>query len=109
MNDHLLELSVGLGFISFWCLSYYTVFVWNLYFLTTEELIGDAAISKRDAWLIVFISNCLVPGLPHERVPGDLVQAWHYRRIANEVNENTVAQTPSNRVGSHYGYEGCRS
>lgn len=101
-SEYLLELAVSFGFITFWCLAYYTVFVWNLYFLTTEELIGDSVISKRDAWLIIFISNCLVPCiLPVSGYLGDLVQTWHTHRIANSVNERTVAQELSNRVWGH--------
>ena len=99
VNDYIVELVASFGFISFWCLSYYTIFVWNLYFLTSEDLIGDAVMSKRDAWLIVFVNNLFVPLLlPLSGHLGDTVQAWHYHRTANDVNRETVAQELSNRV-----------
>ncbi len=89
-----LEICVALGFIAFWCCSYYTIFVWQMYFLSNEELIGeDVAIEKRDAWLIVFVSNMAMPFLlPMGGSIGDFVQRLHNRHTSNAVNLHTLQQ-----------------
>lgn len=89
-----LEISVCIGFIAFWCLTYYTIFVWQLYFLTTEELIGeDEVVDKRDAWIIVFMSNMAMPFLlPLGGYIGDIVGSMHASYTINDVNMGTLQQ-----------------
>ena len=47
-------------FVTFWCLSYYTLFVWEGYFLASNDLVGDGAMGDGDAWLFIFASNVLL-------------------------------------------------
>lgn len=95
-----LEIGVSLGFIAFWCLAYYTIFVWQMYFLTTEDLIGEYnAIEKRDAWLIVFASNMCMPFLlPMGGSIGDYVQKLHTQHTTNAANVHTLQRQISYRI-----------
>jgi MFS family permease len=86
------EILVCIGMVSFWCLAYYTIFVWQLYFLTTEELIGEEAVmDKRSAWILVFTSNLAMPLLlPVAGLLGDLLQARQAARSVSSETYNTL-------------------
>lgn len=58
------ELLVTISALSFWCVSYYTLFVWMQYFLTEKALVGSdsQSNSKTYAYLICFIMNLLLVG-----------------------------------------------
>ena len=67
-----LELCIIVLASMFWACSYYTTFVWLVYFMQDPSLIGGEAVDY--AWYISFIANfCLVLSLPMGGSVGDFI------------------------------------
>jgi len=83
------ELAVGFLFLSFWCIGYYTCFVWHGYYLTSEEMLGAAPLSESQGWWLIFFSNAsLILLLPLGGALGD----WSQRSYISQLDSAAAGQ-----------------
>ncbi len=71
LDQYCLEVTIIMLASSFWACSYYTAFVWLVYYMQDSDLIGYNGVAA--AWRISFVANfCLVLALPIGGRVGDV-------------------------------------
>jgi MFS family permease len=98
------EVLTNFFFIGFWCVTYYTIFVWNAYFLTTPFLTHadgeEGLLDTKTAWIIVFASNiALVLLLPVGGYFGDALHAYLKKTNRNHYSRDDPLELRSNING----------
>jgi len=93
-SDLKTELAVGFCFVAFWCIAYYTIFVWHAYLLTSEEMIAAEPLTESQGWWLVFFSNAsLIILLPIGGMLGDWKQKRYQDQLSRSAGEGTGDDT----------------